>query len=38
MNAKCDECGRIFNLLNKRDAKEFEYNHDCETLSWVWSV
>jgi len=27
---KCVECGRVFNLLDKSDADEFHYGHDCE--------
>lgn len=28
--AKCVECGRVFNLLNEEDAQEWYYGHDCE--------
>lgn len=30
MDAKCDECGRVFNLFNDNDMQELEYGHDCE--------
>jgi hypothetical protein len=30
MNAKCDECGRVFDLFNEQDAEELAYGHDCE--------
>ena len=29
-NAKCPECGRVFNLLFGDDANEWYYGHDCE--------
>jgi len=29
-NEKCVECGRVFNLLDEKDASEFHYGHDCE--------
>ena len=29
-NAKCNECGRVFDLLNETDAEEWGYGHDCE--------
>ncbi len=28
--AKCQECGRIFDLTNEVDAEEWAYGHDCE--------
>ena len=28
--ARCEECGRVFNLLNETEAGEFYYGHDCE--------
>jgi hypothetical protein len=28
--AKCEECGREFDLTNEEDASEFYYGHDCE--------
>jgi hypothetical protein len=28
--AKCGECGRVFDLLNKNDALEWTFGHDCE--------
>lgn len=28
---KCAECGRVFDLLDKDDAEEWTYGHDCET-------
>lgn len=30
MKTACDECGKIFNLLNEDQANEFYYGHDCE--------
>jgi hypothetical protein len=30
MNAKCDECGRVFDLFNEQDMNELNYGHDCE--------
>lgn len=27
---KCRECGRVFDLLNKTEADEWAYGHDCE--------
>lgn len=30
MNAKCQECGRVFNLLDETEAEEYAYGHDCE--------
>ena len=30
MRAKCDECGRVFDLLDEQDAAEWHYGHDCE--------
>ena len=29
-DAKCYECGRIFDLLNEKQANEWHYGHDCE--------
>lgn len=29
-NAKCQECGRVFDLMNESDAEEWYYGHDCE--------
>ena len=31
--AKCQECGRVFDLLDNTDAEEFFYGHDCEDES-----
>lgn len=31
LNARCVECGRVFDLLNETDADEWAYGHDCET-------
>lgn len=31
MEAKCRECGRIFDLLDETDAEEWGYGHDCES-------
>lgn len=28
--AKCEECGRVFDLMDEEDAGEFYYGHDCE--------
>lgn len=28
--AKCEECGRVFDLTDEEDASEFYYGHDCE--------
>ena len=28
--AKCEECGRVFDLMNEEEASEFYYGHDCE--------
>ena len=30
MRALCEECGRIFDLLDEDDAAEYAYGHDCE--------
>lgn len=30
---RCQECGRIFNLLDADDAEEWYYGHDCEVGS-----
>ena len=27
---KCDECDRVFDLLDEDDASEWYYGHDCE--------
>jgi len=26
----CQECGRVFDLMNDVDAEEWHYGHDCE--------
>ena len=31
-NKTCDECGRVFDLYNEKDAEEWEYGHDCEVF------
>ena len=31
MNAKCTECGRVFDLLDGVDSEEWAYGHDCES-------
>lgn len=31
--AKCRECGRVFDLTDEDDAGEFYYGHDCEVPS-----
>jgi len=28
--ATCEECGRVFDLLDGDDAAEYAYGHDCE--------
>lgn len=28
--AKCEECERVFDLMNEEEASEFYYGHDCE--------
>ena len=28
---RCDECGRVFDLLKESDASEGGYGHDCES-------
>lgn len=28
--ATCEECGRVFDLLDEDDAAEYAYGHDCE--------
>lgn len=30
VDARCYECGRVFNLADTEDAAEFYYGHDCE--------
>jgi hypothetical protein len=30
MNAKCAECGRVFDLTDEEQAEEWAYGHDCE--------
>lgn len=32
-NAKCDECGRVFDLTDATDASEWSFGHDCEEES-----
>lgn len=27
---KCQECGRVFDLMDETDAGEWFYGHDCE--------
>ncbi len=27
---RCPECGRVFDLLNETDAREWAAGHDCE--------
>lgn len=29
-SATCAECGRVFDLLDDFDAREYAYGHDCE--------
>ena len=31
----CQECKRVFDLLNENDADEFYNGHDCEDLTEV---
>ena len=28
--AKCEECGRVFDLMDEEDASEYYAGHDCE--------
>jgi hypothetical protein len=28
--ARCQECGRVFDLFDEEQAEEFYYGHDCE--------
>lgn len=30
MNARCEECGRVFDLTEEEQAGEWFYGHDCE--------
>jgi hypothetical protein len=30
ITAKCDECGREFDLLDEGQAEEYAFGHDCE--------
>lgn len=30
MKAKCDECGRVFDLFDAQEADELLSGHDCE--------
>ena len=30
LEAECEECGRVFDLLDEDDAGEYYYGHDCE--------
>lgn len=30
MKVQCEECNRIFDLLDENDANEWGYGHDCE--------
>jgi hypothetical protein len=30
MTVKCDECPRVFDLVDEAQAEEFYYGHDCE--------
>lgn len=29
-SGKCEECGRVFDLLDDNDIEEWYYGHDCE--------
>lgn len=31
--AKCQECGRVFDLLDEEESQEWYYGHDCEDES-----
>jgi len=31
MKTTCEECGRVFNLFDDKDAQELIYGHDCES-------
>lgn len=33
--AKCQECGRTFDLTDETQAEEFYYGHDCEDVQPV---
>jgi hypothetical protein len=28
--ARCEECGRVFDLFDEEQAEEFYYGHECE--------
>jgi hypothetical protein len=30
LKLRCEECGRVFDLLDETDAQEWAYGHDCE--------
>jgi hypothetical protein len=30
MHVKCEECGKVFDLLDEDQAEEYHYGHDCE--------
>lgn len=30
LRVQCDECGRVFDLLDETDAAEWSSGHDCE--------
>lgn len=30
--SKCVECGRVFDLLDEKEASEWFYGHDCEEV------
>ncbi len=30
MDVKCEECGKVFDLLDEDQAEEYHYGHDCE--------
>jgi hypothetical protein len=30
VSGTCQECGRVFDLLDSTEAEEFYYGHDCE--------
>ena len=32
MRETCEECGRVFDLLDEEQAEELMYGHDCEPV------
>lgn len=33
MRNRCIECGRVFDMADEIDAQEWNYGHDCETIT-----